>query len=419
VPAPTLAKSAPNASRAGSSSSPIAHVVVIIQENRTVDNLFQLLPGAQTQSYGLNLQNQEVPLQPIALAAKYDLGHTHVNWLQAYNGGAMNGWSDEGCHGRCPANPQYGYVPQDDVQPYYDLAETYTFADEMFEGGEGPSFPAHQYLVSGTSTNYDRSPWRVAEDAGDNQGGCDSYPGTTVRMVDKAGREGNPVFPCFDRTSIFTLLDSAGISWHYYQTRTGAGPWNAVDALEPIWENKSEYSANVTTPSAQVLADIANGNLASVVFVTPTAAESDHSGENKGTGPSWVASIVNAVGSSSYWENSVIFITWDDWGGWYDHVVPKIDNSYEQGMRVPLIVVSAYAKAGHVSHAHYESGSILKFIEQAFGLPSLGTTDKHARNLTDCFDFARGARRFRKIPAKYSASYFLHEPPSNQPPDDE
>ena len=393
--------------------------MVIVQENRSVDNLFQFLPGANTQSYGLNLSGQEVPLQPIKLTAKYDIGHRHGDWLAAYNKGGMNGWTKETCTGKCPTNPAYGYVPQSDVQPYYQMAESYAFGDEMFQSSQGPSFPAHQYIVSGTSTNYDKSPWRVAEDTGNNNGGCDSPPGTTARMINAAGREGNPVFPCFDRTSIFTLLDGAGVSWHFYQTKTGPGPWNAVDALQPIWQNKHEYSSNVTTPPSAVLADIRNGNLASLVFVTPTAAESDHSGDNKGTGPSWVASIVNALGTSAYWNSAAVIVVWDDWGGWYDHVVPTIYNSYELGMRVPLIVISPYAKPAYVSHVHYEFGSILKFVEETFDLGSLGTTDVRANDLSDCFNLGMQARKFKRIPANYSASYFLHQPISHQAPDND
>ena len=416
---PMLARGALDARRASKPSSPITHVVVIVQENRSVDNLFQFMPGAATQSYGLNLENQEVALQPISLTANYDIRHAHFDFRAAYNKGAMNGWSKEACTGKCPSNPQYGYVPQSQVQPYYQMAETYTFGDELFQSNEGPSFPAHQYIVSGTSTNYNNSPWRVAEDTGDNEGGCDSIPGTTARMIDAAGHEGRLVFPCFARISIFTLLDDAKVSWHFYQALTGPGPWNSVDALKQIWRNKQEYSSNVVTPPSQVLTDISNGNLASVVFVTPTAAESDHSGDNKGTGPAWVASIVNAIGASAYWNTSAIIVVWDDWGGWYDHVTPTIYNSYELGMRVPLVVVSPYAKPAYVSHVQYEFGSILKFIEETFNLGSLGTTDVRANDLSDCFNFGSHARAFKRIPAKYPASYFLHQPLSSEPPDND
>ena len=131
-----------------------------------------------------------------------------------------------------------------------------------------------------------------------------------------------------------------------------------------------------------------------------------------------MASIVNAIGNSQYWDNTVILITWDDWGGWYDHVAPTVINSYEYGFRVPLIVVSPFAKQGYVSHVTHDFGSILKFIEEVYHLPSLGYADALADNLSDCFDFHRH-NRFHQIRARYGAKYFLNDrrPPTD--PDDD
>ncbi len=405
--------------------TPITHIVVIVQENRSVDNLFQLLPNADTQRWGLNSYNQKVLLQPVSLTAPYDIQHNHYPaWKTEYNGGAMNGFNLDPSNcvkpRRCPppALRAYGFVPPADVKPYYLMAETYTFADQMFETNQGPSFPAHQYIVSGTSTTYDGSRLRASEDVGNGFGGCDSPPGSRVPVINREGYENRRVFPCFYRQSIFTLLDAAGISWKYYQAHTGAHIINAVDALKPIWQNKQEYKANVIVPSSQVLKDIAGGNLASVVFVTPTTAASDHPGDNNGTGPSWVSSIVNAVGQSPYWNNSAVIVIWDDWGGWYDHVTPNVRNSYELGFRVPMIVISPYAKRGYVSHVPYEFGSILKFVEETFGLGALGTTDTAANDLSDCFTFPSKPRAFKPIPATYPASYFLRQPPDPRDIDD-
>ena len=110
---------------------------------------------------------------------------------------------------------------------------------------------------------------------------------------------------------------------------------------------------------------------------------------------------------------------WDDWGGWYDHVAPRHYNSYELGLRVPMIVISPYAKTHYVSHVHYEFGSILKFIEQTFSLGSMKTTDARANNLTDCFDFTSPPHPFALVKTKYSEQYFLAQPPSNRSPDDD
>jgi phospholipase C len=396
-----------------------------------VDDLFQFLPGANVQSFGPGMHggqqgshgNKKIALQSESLAAPYDLGHTHANWLTEYNKGQMNGFEQELCKGTCPKNAAYSYVPQSEVQPYYTLAETYAFADNMFETDQGPSFPSHQYLVSGTSTVSDGSPNRASGNpltpAGATTGGCDSPTGSTVAVMNPQGVTPPSLrtFPCFARQSLMNEMDAAGVSWKYYQAIPGAGLFNAPDAIQSIWSNKAEMAANVVTPPSQVLTDIANGQLADVVWVTPTQAASDHPKVNNGSGPSWVASVVNAIGNSQYWNNTAIFITWDDWGGFYDHVIPTIYNSFELSFRVPLIVVSPYAKPGYVSHVQHEFGSILKFTEETFGLPSLGTTDQRADDLSDCFNFTnQQPRHFKRIATKYPPSYFFHLP--SQEPDD-
>jgi phospholipase C len=167
------------------------------------------------------------------------------------------------------------------------------------------------------------------------------------------------------------------------------------------------------------LTDIDNGQLANVTWVMPSGRSSDHPATNDGSGPSWVASIVNAIGNSRYWDNTVILITWDDWGGWYDHVAPSVINSYEYGFRVPLIVVSPFAKQAYVSHDTYDFGSILKFIEEIYHLPSLGYADRFAQNdLSDCFDFHRH-NMFKKINAPHDAKYFLNDKRAPTDPDDD
>jgi phospholipase C len=401
--------------------SKIQHVVIVIQENRTVDNLFQFLPGANTQSYGLNSLGQTVPLQPIDMTAHYDIGHVHGNWTSEYNNGGMNGFDLDDCRLDCPQNPEYGYVPQDEVQPYYTLAETYAFADNFFQTNEGPSFPAHQYLISGTSALNDHTTDRASnnseapEDA--PSGGCDSPDGSKVRVITMADHDNKFTFPCFHRTALMNELDTAGLPWKYYQAKAGPGLWNAVDAIYSIWSNPGEMAANVITPSAQFLTDVGNGNLAAVTWVTPTARASDHSGVTDGSGPAWVASVVNAIGQSPYWSSTAIFVTWDDWGGWYDHVQPQRFNSYELGFRVPLLVISPYAKPGYISHKQHEFGSILKFTEQTFGLSTMGTTDARADDLSDCFDFGKAPTVFTRIRAKYGPRFFARQP-STEPVDD-
>jgi phospholipase C len=391
--------------------------------------MFNGFPGADTVERGQNQNGQYLILQPISITAPYDLSHRHSAWRYDYDIGRMNGFSDEyiNCYAQrrtaCPPRDvaSYGYVPRGETQPYWTMAERYTFADEMFQTNQGPSFPAHQYLVSGTSTiSYD-SPYKASENATavheSKQGGCDSVKSASVETIDAHGNRGPYVFPCFDRDSIMHLMNQNDVSWHYYQERRGAGQWHGPDAIRNI-RYSSSY-ANVLWPSSRVLTDIRRGDLASVTFVTPSAAASDHAGRTDGSGPSWVASIVNEIGESSFWNTTAIVVVWDDWGGWYDHVKPSVYNSYELGFRVPMIVISPYAKARHVSHVHYEFGSILKFIEKTFNLPSLNTTDRRASNLADCFDFNGRPRKFTPIPGKYSAAFFERRPVDNRSVDDD
>jgi phospholipase C len=400
--------------------------VIIVQENRSLNNLFMNFPGATTATSGQNSYGQTVTLVPQSLTAHYDLGHLHESFKREYAGGAMNGWDLDGvnCARNCPpkGTAAFAYVPQSEVQPYWDMATQYVLGDEMFQSNEGPSFPAHQYLISGTSSIANGSSLLADDNPSDpqhigSQGGCDSLADARVKVIDSAGKQHDGPFPCFDRTSIFDELDTAGISWRYYQWHSGSSAWNAVDAIKQIWQ-KPEYATNVVYPPSQVLTDIAAGNLASVSFVTPTAAASDHALKTDGSGPAWVASIVNAIGGSQYWNSTAIFEFPDDWGGFFDPVTPTVRNSYELGFRVPLLVISPYAKSGYVSHVPHEFGSILKFIEEEFGLPSMGTSDAAADDLADCFSGSK-ARPFKRIRAAHDARYFLRQPMGSGAPDDD
>jgi phospholipase C len=398
--------------------SKIKHLVIVFQENRTTDDLFNGFPGADTVRSGLNSRGARVRLQAIALTAPFDLDHSHAGFQTEYASGKLNGFDQENsdCLGATLCVPKdrraYGYVPHDEVKPYFAMATQYTFGDRMFQTNQGPSFPAHQYIVSGTSAVTDGSSLLAAENPfhanANSAGGCDSPAGSLVALINSAGSENRKSFPCYDRISLMELLDRKGLTWRYYQATSGAGLWNGPDAVLRI-RTSGNFSNEVVNPPSQVLTDITKGRLASVVWVTPTALASDHAQSTNGTGPSWVAAVVNAVGESQYWDSTAIVVTWDDWGGWYDHVRPSLYNSYELGFRVPLIVISPYAKNHYVSHVQHEFGSILKLTEKVFGLPSLHTTDQRADDLLDCFDFSKPPTKFKHIPAPYPPSYFASQ----------
>ena len=409
------------AARFGAASK-IAHVIIIFQENRTPDDLFNGLRGADTVQSGKNARGESVALKPIPLTAPYDISHEHSAYLVEHANGELDGFSEvrSNCHAGKGCPPRhlraYGYVPRKEVEPYFQMALQYTFGDRMFETNEGPSFPAHQYIISGTSTVSNGSQLRAASNAVSPSdkftGGCDSPPGSYVLLIDPAGNEDQGTYPCFDRLTLMDLLDRKSVTWRYYEARLGAGLWQAPDAISHL-RNSKEFPTHVVAPSKTILTDISAGQLADVVWLTPTADASDHAGTTNGTGPSWVASVVNAVGESKYWNDTAIFLTWDDWGGWYDHVAPPQYNSYELGFRVPLVVISPYARRHYVSHTQHEFGSILKFVEEALGLPSLGTTDVRSDDLSDCFDFKQKPTPFKPIQAPLSKRYFLEHADSS------
>lgn len=401
-------------------------MIVIFEENRTPDNLFHGLPNADIANTGMNSKGRMITLQPERLANKYELSHAHSAFLAMYDEGKMDG-ADK-IHVVCstgakkcpPANPQFKYVRQSDVRPYFQMAEQYTFADRMFQTNQGPSFPAHQFIISGTSAPTSHSGLFVAENPGgvlhaNKDTGCTAPSREVVRLIDPDGGESKKLYPCFEHLTLMDLLDHQHVSWRYY-TPTAGSIWTGPNALQHL--RFGSAWANVILTPAQVLTDIGHRRLANVSWVIPRGQTSDHPGNNNGSGPSWVASIVNAVGESEYWENTVIFVTWDDWGGWYDHVAPPVINSYEYGFRVPLLIVSPFAKQGYVSHETHDFGSILKFIEEVYGLPSLGYADALADDLSDCFDFHRH-NRFRKIKAPLGAEYFLHDKTPPTDPDDD
>lgn len=433
-------------------ASKIQHVVIIFQENRTPDNLFQdpvlIQRGADIQSYGINLQGAQVPLDPESLQTDYDLSHSHASFLNLYDNGKMDGAQkiqiqcDQNAQNCPPPNPWFKSVTPADVAPYFHLAETYTFGDRMFQTNQGPSFPAHQFMLAGTSAPSAGSNLFASENPINgpdpfNNTGCFAPPEERVNVIDPTGDQSQLIYPCFDHPTLTDLLNTANISWRYYAVSPGI-IWNAPNAIEhmcvpnvpppnatactgPDWINK------VVLTYTQVLNDIQNGQLATVNWVTPSAQVSDHPGSNNGSGPSWVASVVNAIGNSPYWANTAIIITWDDWGGWYDHVAPQIINSYEYGARVPLIVVSPYAKPAYISHQVNDFGSVLKFIENTFNLstiapganPPYADATSNTGDLSDCFDFNQTPLTFHTITAPLDAKHFLEDKTPPGDPDDD
>jgi phospholipase C len=431
------------------SSSKIQHVVIIIQENRSFNNLFMSYPGATTQTYGLNSKNQQITLQPVTLATTWDLEHDALGFIKSCHGTGsipgtncqMNGFNKVksycgvGSEPACPnANPPYSYVPQTEVQPYWDMASQYVLADQMFASDfDISSFISHQYIIAGVNPN-------ASVNSPDGLWGCTGGPGDQIPVLGpnrQFRHYGNEV-PCWDPTTLGDELDAAKLPWAFYATKVrGAGSFacnpagldvNAGKGRTGLWSayqaiNHICYGAdwsNVITPPSQFFTDIAAGKLGAVTWITPTYGNSDHGGSGSKTGPSWVTALVNAIGESQFWDSTAIFIFWDDSGGWYDPVAPAYADNDGLGFRLPLLIISPYAKQGYVSHVTYEHGSILKFTEDQFGLARLGASDTRANSPeSDCFDFTAAPRAFVPIASSLSRSYFMHQPEDLRAPDSE
>jgi phospholipase C len=425
------------------------HVVIIVQENRSVDNLFgsnpTFEPGVDIAATGLNSAGQQLALSAVPLAGCYDLDHSHKAFVAMYDSGKMDGADKIKVNAAptctVPSNPQFKYVDNSKgvLNPYFQLATQYGFANRMFQTNQGPSFPAHQFLLSGTSAPSTFSPLFAAENPpNDNSAGCLATPATRVALINPQGAETTSMYPCFEHPTMTDLLDSAtpAISWRYYAP-TPSSIWTAPNAINHMCVPQtvngqlqctgSDWTNHVVIPQTQVLTDIQNCQLPAVSWIIPDGTASDHAQMNKGLGPSWVASIVNAVGTANkcdlhgYWQDTAIVITWDDWGGWYDHVPPyRIGQpggwgtGYVYGFRVPLIVVSAYTPAGFVSNDIHDFGSILNFLETNFGtngtpLGPIGPgnyADVYAADLVSFFTLTT-PRPFTKIAAAKSARTFL------------
>jgi phospholipase C len=451
------------------------HIVVIFQENRTPDNLFQGLcsppfgsaascsttPSTTPNSSQYNIQTQNwldkrsatgltQPLT-VPLANTYDLSHAHSAFvaqcdMDPITGACrMDGSAGVTCSGTCLSQPQFRYVDNSDgtVTPYLQLATQYGWANYMFQTNQGPSFPAHQFIFGGTSspTAADDAAGTYASEnmSGTNAvAGCIALADTTVEVINPSG-ENKKIYPCFERFTLADLL-LGPITWRYYTP--GAGSiWSAPDAIQHICQSTgaggkctgSDWTNNVDLTPADVLTDIAACKLRSISWVIPTGVNSDHAESNDGGGPSWVTSIVNAIGNSTkcdnnsgYWNNTAIVITWDDWGGWYDHerptILPLPQGDYQYGFRVPMIFVSAYTPVGYIDNQRHDFGSILRFIEHNFGIPEgfLNFADSRSTtDLTNFYDTTQPPRPYQTIEAPKKADFFLHDKRKPTPPDDD
>ncbi|MGB8344069.1 MAG: alkaline phosphatase family protein [Ktedonobacteraceae bacterium] len=336
-------------SRTTKATTPITHAVFIMMENHTFDNFFGRFPGAN------GITEPQAP-DPVP----QDYIHAGTAATAEMDGGKMD---------KFPAEAHVQYT-QADIPNYWSYAQNFGLGDNFFTSLATSSTPNHLSMIAAQNQGIFETP---------PQQGCNSTANTIISSKHTSG-VGYRAFPCYTIPNILTELDQAAISWRFYSDQA---IWNAPLMLQGYSNSKNDVSSEDFIP------DVNNNHLPSVSWVTPPWNTSNHPPQVNGLGENFVTSIVNAIMNSPYWSNTAIFLTWDDYGGFYDHVSPPVLDGLGLGPRVPLIVMSPFAKAGFINHSEGEFSSFVKFIEKNWSLPSLGQRDAlpQISNLMNYFDF--------------------------------
>jgi phospholipase C len=365
----------------------IQHVIWIIQENRSFDNYFGTFPGADGIVPGTCLPvmpgstSCAKPFHMPAAKPPCDLSHDWEIAHAAYDHGTMDGfvWAEGSRY-------TLGYLDRRDIPNYWAYAQHYTLADHFFSSFNGPSMPNHLYTVAAQSGGLITNVCSAGDELKALQDAMDDADG-------------------FSFASMVSLLAGADVSWKYYVETPQVTPrvpdpchvfhpepqqlglWNPLPGFKSIRDDPKLMSHLVNLTEYEQ--DLQNGALPAVSWIIPDFQDSEHPPEDVDQGMWYVTNLVNELMTSRYWSSSVIFLTWDDYGGFYDHVPPPQVDAFGYGPRVPLIVMSPYAKAGYITHATGDFTSLLRFIETRFQLRYLTARDHFANDLTDALDFTQ------------------------------
>jgi phospholipase C len=383
----------------------IKHVVVLMQENRSFDSYFGMYPGADGIATSGGRPIACLPVSNVSSACvRPYLDHADVNAASGHgalaakvdiDGGKMDGFvrfSQLG-PGSCAVSPvarcsvtsidtggtvgdQMGYHAGSDIPNYWAYARNFVLQDRMFEPNASWSLPAHLFELSGWS----------AQCTTHNPMSCQNsldQPGTLPRPWDQPGI-GTTTPPIFAWTDLTYLLHRKKISWGYYvvtgtepdcqdddalscapvkQNAVTAGMWNPLPYFDTV---KTDHQLGNIKSVSNFYAAAKAGSLPAVSWVVPSGDVSEHPPSPISAGQSYVTSLINAVMRSRDWNSTAIFLAWDDWGGFYDHVVPPKIDSNGYGLRVPAMVISPYARHGYIDHQTLSFDAFAKFIEDDF-----------------------------------------------------
>ena len=360
----------------------IQHIVFLIKENRTFDHYFGTYPGADGATSGKTSTGKTIPLSHAPDETPWDIGHSWRDALIAINNGKMNKF-DLVENGEMEGYKlPYTQLYEADIPNYFSYARNFVLADRMFSSMAGPSFPNHLYTVAAENGGILDNPH-----PNHYNWGCDSDEDQSVPVQKPDGRLTNEP-PCVDFQTLADSLQAAHISWKYYAPPKGkyGYQWSTLDAIKHIRE--SPLWAQHVVNDDQFASDALNGKLPAVSWLV-TGDDSEHPPLSTCAGENWSVRQLNAVMKGPDWNSTVVFLTWDDFGGFYDHVPPPPIGNSTLGPRVPLLIISPYARKGFISHTQYEFSSFLKFAEVRFGLRALTDRDSKAGDMLDSFDFNR------------------------------
>lgn len=361
----------------------VEHIVFIVKENRTFDNLFGTFPGSDGATTGTISTGDVINLGRTPDRTPRDISHSFQSAVKAIDGGAMDKFDlipGGSVNGDYLAYTQH---TEEDIPNYFTYARNFVLGDAFFSSLTGPSFPNHLYTVGAQSGGAINNPVKSP-----GVWGCDSPADSTVQVMDDDGTM-HPKYPCFDFQTLADSLEARGISWKYYAPGQGQSGyiWSALDAIAHI-RLTSLWGEHVV-PTSQFVLDARSGNLPAVSWVVVGSGRSEHPPASICVGENWTVEQLNAVMQGPEWNSTVVFLTWDDFGGFYDHVAPPVVDNFGFGPRVPLLVISPWAKPGYVTHTTLEFSSILKFVEQRFGLDPLTARDAQSNDMLDSFDFTQ------------------------------
>lgn len=379
--------------------SPIQHIVFMMKENRTFDSYFGSFPGVNGATTGLvkvNGQQERIPLSA-GQDVPADFCHKVPCAQIDADGGQMNAFNlGDPITCSAPAFACYQDGGQALIPNYWQYAQNYVLDDNAFSSMDGPSFPNHLYSLaaaSGVDTQHSIIDVPLRGGSNPNRGwGCDA---PTQRVLLLNGHYGSSCLSAqnYGRnvTTLPDELSAAGISWKYYAPQPGTRGyiWNSLNAFAqdrygPAWQHDVE--------AIKFIADAAAGTLPAVSWVEAPTQYSEHNTQSVCLGENWTVNFLNALMKGPDWASTVVILTWDDFGGFYDHVDPPTVDALGYGFRVPFLVISPFAYAGdnvqnvHVSHDQVTFDSILKFIETTFGVAPLTARDANAPSMGGLLD---------------------------------